>query len=529
VDLLSIDDAGTDMHCKNDSQYWPKLGNFLGEILAGWTLLARNTLPTNTHKSTHTSNKKMKSSSFILSLLLFLLFPTTIYGCTFSFPYSYGFEDPSDLGGWANGAGNSGWTLGSGSTPTSGTGPSSAAEGQYYLYAEASGSPTGKEFTSQCLPLVDLSQPQLRFQYHMWSDDTTAANSELVVEARVNAFNTAWSVLWSITGNQGNAWYQAIVDLPDDNNYLIRFRANTAGVVDIGIDDVILSEAMPTSMPSSTPTVSPTFVPTFTAAPSTTPTPGPTSTPSFMPTAMPTKEPSSMPSLYPSDMPSMIPTTIPSGMPSSYPSDMPSMIPTTMPSRMPSSKPTASPTTTPTAIPTTASPTFEDCIALPHTFGFESGFGDWYNVFADDDFDWTIQEGGTPTSGTGPSGAAVGSKYAYMEVSPFYPTKVAVLLGGCFDFTSIPGPTLSFQYHMFGPFIGTLTLSASMDEGATWMDVWTQTGPAGVDEWQTATIEFTDIFAVRGERTLLRFLGVSSFGYTGDIAIDDISIATKSS
>ncbi|MEM6829779.1 MAG: fibronectin type III domain-containing protein, partial [Bacteroidota bacterium] len=52
--------------------------------------------------------------------------------------------------------------------------------------------------------------------------------------------------------------------------------------------------------------------------------------------------------------------------------------------------------------------------------GFESGFGNW--SFQSYDLNWTRQSGSTPSSGTGPTGAARGNYYLYIEASsPNYP------------------------------------------------------------------------------------------------------------
>ncbi|MCB0854296.1 MAG: hypothetical protein KDD63_18870, partial [Bacteroidetes bacterium] len=53
--------------------------------------------------------------------------------------------------------------------------------------------------------------------------------------------------------------------------------------------------------------------------------------------------------------------------------------------------------------------------SYPYSNDFESSLG--WTQDGGDDFDWTRQSGGTPSSGTGPSAASQGTYYAYMEVS----------------------------------------------------------------------------------------------------------------
>jgi len=53
---------------------------------------------------------------------------------------------------------------------------------------------------------------------------------------------------------------------------------------------------------------------------------------------------------------------------------------------------------------------------FPHTSDFEGSFGDWVNVTGDNG-DFTVDAGGTPSSGTGPSIAQSGSYYVFTETS----------------------------------------------------------------------------------------------------------------
>ena len=76
--------------------------------------------------------------------------------------------------------------------------------------------------------------------------------------------------------------------------------------------------------------------------------------------------------------------------------------------------------------------------SYPYNQSFESSVGDWSQEAADD-LDWTVNSGGTPSSGTGPGGAADGSTYIYVEASGSgtgFPDKRAILNSPCFDFTN---------------------------------------------------------------------------------------------
>ncbi|NRB63736.1 MAG: hypothetical protein HRU40_12055, partial [Saprospiraceae bacterium] len=125
---------------------------------------------------------------------------------------------------------------------------------------------------------------------------------------------------------------------------------------------------------------------------------------------------------------------------------------------------------------------------------------------------------------TGPSSAADGSFYIYVEASvngKGYPIKVAILNSPCFDLAGATAATFSFQYHMFGPDIGALRFQVSVNEGLSWQTIWQQQNNQG-PEWKKAYVAFSDYQA--GDVLQFRFLGTRGRGSQGDIAIDNISI-----
>ena len=128
-----------------------------------------------------------------------------------SFPYNEGFE--SGIGVWIqDGSDNLDWTINAISTPSSSTGPSSASEGSYYVYVEASGNATGYPnktaiLTSPCIDLSTESTARFSFAYHMYG----SSMGSMVVEASTDG--SSWATLWSESGNQGISWHNASVDL----------------------------------------------------------------------------------------------------------------------------------------------------------------------------------------------------------------------------------------------------------------------------------------------------------------------------
>ena len=146
------------------------------------------------------------------------------------------------------------------------------------------------------------------------------------------------------------------------------------------------------------------------------------------------------------------------------------------------------------------------------------GGGDWVNS-TDDDIDWTLHSGSTPSTDTGPSSACEGSYYMYVEASGNV-TQTAILKGPCFDLSSLSGPALTFCYHMYGANMWDLTLEVSDDNCASWIPVWSLSGNQG-DSWYEAVINLS---TYSGSTIKVRFVGVTGSSYTSDMAIDYITV-----
>ncbi|MBK9175274.1 MAG: putative Ig domain-containing protein [Flavobacteriales bacterium] len=163
--------------------------------------------------------------------------------CISTLPYSENFT--GGLGAWVQGVTDFfDWSLGSGSTPTSNTGPSgdhTTGTGNY-LFTESS-SPNNPARTAElygpCIDLEPYGSAELTFWYHLWG---TAMGS-----LHVDVWNgSAWATsLWSRTGNQGNSWQQGSLSL---NAYVggtvrIRFRGITGSgaTSDMAIDDILIT------------------------------------------------------------------------------------------------------------------------------------------------------------------------------------------------------------------------------------------------------------------------------------------------
>lgn len=162
-----------------------------------------------------------------------------------NFPYNEGFESNS---GWTQITGDDGdWVRRTGRTPSNSTGPSSANEGSYYLFLEAStngstgqiGSNATAILESDCFDLSEKSEATFEFKNHMYGTNI----GSLVVQASTDGTN--WNNLWSDSGNKGNQWNSISVSL---NSYVggdvkLRIVGTTGGGwrSDIAVDDLSLT------------------------------------------------------------------------------------------------------------------------------------------------------------------------------------------------------------------------------------------------------------------------------------------------
>ncbi|MHA7059566.1 T9SS type A sorting domain-containing protein [Aquimarina sp. M1] len=168
-----------------------------------------------------------------------------------------------------------------------------------------------------------------------------------------------------------------------------------------------------------------------------------------------------------------------------------------------------------------------DISSFPYSESFEGSIGAW-SQSASDDINWTVNSGGTPSTGTGPSGAVDGNSYIYVEASgngTGYPNKQAILNAACLDFAGVSSPTLTFQYHMTGNAVGTLDVEARTNNTGNWVSVFSRSGDQGAD-WNTASI---DLSVYGGNSSVqLRLNVVTGTSWQGDITIDDLNITNGS-
>lgn len=156
------------------------------------------------------------------------------------------------LGDFEN-AGDFDWTRNSGSTSTRRTGPTSAFEGNFYLYAEANGNLNNQAILwSPCLDLTGINDATLDFAYHMYGVTMGSFSVEVAEDG-----GAPWNVVLSRSGDQGNQWYTASIDLSAYSGSIIRIRfianigSGGAARSDIALDAISITSGGGSDNPSN--------------------------------------------------------------------------------------------------------------------------------------------------------------------------------------------------------------------------------------------------------------------------------------
>lgn len=442
---------------------------------------------------------------------------TDVTACSggISAPYSESFE--SSIGDWTQASGDDlDWTRDSGGTPSNNTGPSSGADGTWYLYVEASGNGTGFPnksaiLNSPCFNLSNATQATFSFQYHMFGS-TDGGTFDLEAS---NDDGNSWTSIWSQTGNQGNQWNTVDINLAAyvGAGVQLRFNRVTGGTwqSDVAIDALGLSASGgPDTEAPSNPT-------NLTASNTTQTTTDLSWTASTDNVGVASYDVLQDGAVIGNTASTSFNVT---GLTASTSYDF-----TVVANDAAGNQSGASNTASVTTNGTGGSGCTGGISSFPYSESFESSFGAWTQATGDD-LNWSRDSGGTPSNNTGPSTGADGAFYIYVEASgngTGFPNKQAILNSPCFDLNSASQASFSFQYHMFGSTnAGSIDLEASNDNGSTWTSIWNQTGNQG-NQWNTVTL---DLAAYIGGGLQLRFNRVTGGTWQADVAIDDISLTT---
>lgn len=170
-----------------------------------------------------------------------------IYTCpttTAIFPYVESFENT--IGDWIqNGSDDLDWTVLSGATPSSNTGPTTANDGSYYIYVEASNPNFPSKVAmieSPCFDLTAITDPELSFDYHMYGANMGT------LEVQVKTATTNWNTVLTRLNDYGDSWFSISLSLAAYTNATdlkVRFKGTTGGgfASDMAIDAFSIASA----------------------------------------------------------------------------------------------------------------------------------------------------------------------------------------------------------------------------------------------------------------------------------------------
>ncbi|XP_067033839.1 MAM and LDL-receptor class A domain-containing protein 1-like isoform X2 [Acropora muricata] len=147
----------------------------------------------------------------------------------------------------------------------------------------------------------------------------------------------------------------------------------------------------------------------------------------------------------------------------------------------------------------------------------QNTFCSWQQDRQNDNFDWTLRSGRTPSGNTGPQNdhTTGNGRYAYIETSsPRRYGQKARLISGPFSGVQC----LEFAYSMVGSTIGKLSVYHLVH--GTEMETWSKEGRQRGSYWHT------DNITLYGNNYYIIFEATVGRSYTGDIAIDDIHSET---
>ncbi|MEX0323003.1 MAG: M12 family metallo-peptidase [Puniceicoccaceae bacterium] len=170
--------------------------------------------------------------------------------------------------------------------------------------------------------------------------------------------------------------------------------------------------------------------------------------------------------------------------------------------------------------------TMESFTSDPETWNY------WTNVLSgaggEDDFDWVVNSGSTPTSSTGPSGDHTSGSGNYLLVEATgNRNSYAWLDSPLFSVDGKSGAEFSFWYHMYGSGMGTLAVDLYVDGSLAAQDIWSRSGQQSnnSNDWNEATI-ILDAW-LPASTVQLRFRADVNTSGQSDMCLDDVSFVTS--
>lgn len=172
---------------------------------------------------------------------------TTCVTTVTSYPYTEDFETGT-LGAWINANFDlNDWTLDQGGTSSLNTGPSvdhtTGTAAGWYIYTETSSGSTGDDaiLYGVCFDLTGMSSALLSFWYHMYGASMGTLDVNLTTDN-----GTTWTNVWTLSGDQGDTWYNATIDLSSYSGQTVGIQfvgyRGTSYTGDMALDDIVVAE-----------------------------------------------------------------------------------------------------------------------------------------------------------------------------------------------------------------------------------------------------------------------------------------------
>ena len=408
--------------------------------------------------------------------------------------------------GWSGdiGTGNGYWRINSGGTTSSGTGPTAAHSGADYLFFETSTG--GLDTATVITPAIDLTAGGTDAELSFWMHAYGSGIGTLRVGASTSAtgpFTELYSWSGQYQANQTDPYYEVGVNMASYVGQMVyvsfTYERGTSGVSyegDLAIDliqaNTCLNCVAPSALTTSNVTGTSADV-SWTA--------GGTETEWFLiVNGAGTSQTSTTASLT-----GLTPNT-------AYTYQVHAICAVGDTS---AASPASSFTTSCTA---SVAPTNET---------FDAGFSNCWSQDTADTFDWTVDAGGTPSGGTGPSDDFTGGgNYMYTEASlPRAYGDVATMYSEVIDISGLTNPELRFLNHMYGDAMGTLEVDLwDASTGTVVGNVFTHTGDRG-NQWNEELIMLsTTATLVQFSITATLDSNVNGQTWPGDMAIDEFGV-----
>jgi hypothetical protein len=441
------------------------------------------------------------------------------------------------------------WYVSNGTVPATEpqTGPDAdhTPGGSRYVFSEATGGIPGDTMVirTPCIDLGGSVNPRLNFWYFMYG----AGMGEFRV--LVEDFNTGLiTPIWSLSGQQQTAasddWLEASLDLTAYAGNTVRILfVSERGIntfSDIGLDDVIIFEPLPTD--AGAVAVSPTGTSCYSAAeqvdltfvnfgslPLNLSTDPVTVTVNITPPAGPVQTYTTTVNTGVLNVLDSLTATVTTSADFSTAGVYTYEAYTSLTGDTLGFNDTLA-FITAEAIQSFGTPFFEDF----ETFGVGTNAGapgtyanGWTRTFTSSNLSWFIDDGGFGTSaGTGPiedHTPGAGINYTYFECSGGSLGDSAEIRSPCITLSGA-AVALDFWYHMFGATMGTMRLYLDNKSTGQFIKLWELSGQQQTAEtapWEKVTLNLT---AYLGDAVQLVWRGVRGSGFTSDMSIDDVLV-----